>query len=296
MIVPYSLNPKLAMEVVKAKKHIFIEKPMALCSQDADKMLIEAGKNGSNLMVGYMRRFDTGCEEAKKLIERARSYLGEITFARVHNFTGDWRAGFSRKIASDPAGESAPEQAANLPDFVAAKDKDVYNGTVGNFCHDINLMRFLLGDPAAVRHCSIMEGKDMYTARIAAIFDYVKFNAVFETGGIQSEWWDEEVKVYFEKGWIEIKLPPPLLQNAPARVTVHINGKGIEQLAPKWSWSFQREADHFIASIAKNQDFISSGEDSRKDLLVFEAMYRSFSSNTRVEIRNQIMSMSRKEA
>ncbi len=44
---------------------------------------------------------------------------------------------------------------------------------------------------------------------------------------------------------------------------------------PIWSWSYQREADHFIEQVRAGQPFRSSGEDTLADVKLFEEIYRA---------------------
>jgi predicted dehydrogenase len=45
---------------------------------------------------------------------------------------------------------------------------------------------------------------------------------------------------------------------------------------PIWSWSYQREAEHFIAQVRAGQPFRSSSEDTLADVKRFEAIYRAY--------------------
>ena len=45
---------------------------------------------------------------------------------------------------------------------------------------------------------------------------------------------------------------------------------------PIWSWSYQREAEHFIEQVGTGQPFRSSGEDTLADVKLFEAIYRAY--------------------
>jgi predicted dehydrogenase len=52
-----------------AKLHILCEKPLGLTLADCDVAMKAANSAGVKLMIGHTRRFDTGYEEAKRLIE-----------------------------------------------------------------------------------------------------------------------------------------------------------------------------------------------------------------------------------
>ena len=72
---------EVSLKVLKAKKHIYLEKPMAQTIEDCDKM-IEAWK-GSNtvFMVGLELRYCTLMKDVKKIVERGD--IGKIIMANV---------------------------------------------------------------------------------------------------------------------------------------------------------------------------------------------------------------------
>jgi predicted dehydrogenase len=50
-------------------KVILCEKPMATSLGEADEMIVACKRNGVKLAIGHQRRFYTGWEEAKRLIQ-----------------------------------------------------------------------------------------------------------------------------------------------------------------------------------------------------------------------------------
>jgi len=278
-IIPYKLNFVVGSKVLKKGKHLFIEKPLTLNSIEAQKMTNLSKEKKLKLMVGYHKRFDPGCELARDLINKLRESgeMGKITFARVHNFLGDWKCGFNPILIIDRKKPALSNDTSmlELPDFVEKKDYGMYFGTWGNFCHDIDLMRYLLGEPKKVNLSSFRSGKDIYSTWMINIFDYGDYEAILETGGVDSHLWDEKVTIYFEKGWLEIKVAPPLKVNIPSQVTIYSSSKGLQQPVIPWKWAFAKEAEHFIEAISKDLHIKSSGEDSYRNSILFEAMYKS---------------------
>ena len=45
---------------------------------------------------------------------------------------------------------------------------------------------------------------------------------------------------------------------------------------PIWSWSYRREAEHFVDQVRAGEPFRSSGEDTLADVKLFEAIYRAY--------------------
>jgi predicted dehydrogenase len=64
--LPNHLHHPVALKAAKAKKHILVEKPMALNTKQAQEMVKEAKKNGIILMVGQSRRFSDAVFELQR--------------------------------------------------------------------------------------------------------------------------------------------------------------------------------------------------------------------------------------
>lgn len=69
--LPNHLHRPVCVDAARARKHILVEKPMALNFKQADEMAKEARKNQVTLMVGQSRRF---CNAIREVRER----MGEI--------------------------------------------------------------------------------------------------------------------------------------------------------------------------------------------------------------------------
>ena len=67
LTTPHSLHAKHTIEALKNGKHVFVEKPMATKSVDAQKMLFTAKKHNKTLAVGHNRRFSSAFNYIKNL-------------------------------------------------------------------------------------------------------------------------------------------------------------------------------------------------------------------------------------
>jgi predicted dehydrogenase len=56
----YAQQGEIAADLLKAGKHVFMEKPMAVSVLQGAKILDAAKKGHARLMVGFMKRFDPG--------------------------------------------------------------------------------------------------------------------------------------------------------------------------------------------------------------------------------------------
>ncbi len=91
----------MAMAAVKAGKHVFVEKPMALTAKDGRELVAAAQKAGVRLMVGYTLRFMPERILMKKLLDSGA--IGDV----VH-VTGGQMIGGMGGWLGDPAHGGGP--------------------------------------------------------------------------------------------------------------------------------------------------------------------------------------------
>lgn len=76
---PNFLHASITIDALNAGKHVLCEKPIAMNTAEAEKMLAAANKNKKILMVGFTHRFRNESQMLKKLIENGE--LGKIYHA-----------------------------------------------------------------------------------------------------------------------------------------------------------------------------------------------------------------------
>lgn len=269
---------QIARDALAAGVDVFMEKPMAISLRQADAILEAAEASGARLMVGYMKRYDAGNELVQAKVEafRASGALGALTYARAHGFCGDWTAGIDAPIETtdEPIVRAPPVG----PEWLPERYVRPYVGFLQQYTHNVNLLRWFLdaGDEVQVRAVDLDD--DGYTG--VTVLDVAGTRAVLETGRVSHYRWDEHTQLYFEHGWIQTWAPPLLLKQAPAEVEIYTAGETQRFTrpipAPRWSWSYQREAEHFVRCLQSGAPFRSSGQDTRTDVRLFEEIWRAY--------------------
>ena len=274
----FMVQGNIARDALEAGKHVFMEKPMAISTTQADAMLVAAGKSGKQLMVGYMKRYDAGNELVKAKIEafKASDELGPITFARNHGFCGDWIAGLDAPMETTDGPK--PTVPTVGPDWLPPECLRQYLGYLQQYTHNINLLRWFLDAGDEVTVCGVDLDDDGRTGIV--VFDMNGTRAVLESGQISHYRWDEHTQVYFRDGWIKTWAPPLLLKQVPAEVEIYRAGKDQTFTRaipdPAWSWSYKREAEHFVRCLQTGEAVRSSGQDTSTDVRLFEDIFRTY--------------------
>lgn len=281
---PYEAQGEIAADLLRAGKHVFMEKPMAVSTAQGERILAAAKQGNARLMVAYMKRYDAGNELVKQAVDEFRrtGELGPVTYIRTHGFCGQqWTAGNSQGIFSTDEKPPAGPASSNLPDWLPKDKANGYLNYLQQYTHNLNLLRWLM-DAGDVKVRAVdFDASNGYHG--IAILEVGGVRAVIESGALSHWGWDEHTQVYFRDGWVRTEAPPLLLKNVPASVEIYKAGKTqqVTQALPadpnaRWSWSYQREAAHFVACVRSGEPFRSSGEDTLFDVRAFETIYRAY--------------------
>jgi predicted dehydrogenase/NADPH:quinone reductase-like Zn-dependent oxidoreductase len=122
VLTRHDSHASLALRALRAGKHVFVEKPLALDVGDLQTLDAEARAAGTLLTVGFNRRFAPLAERAA---HAARARSGPLAVSMIVN-------------------------AGKLPREHWTRDRAVGGGRLtGEGCHFIDLARFLVGAPVA---------------------------------------------------------------------------------------------------------------------------------------------------
>ena len=277
---PYALQGRIAEDLLRAGKHVFMEKPMAVSVARAEAMVATERASKGRLMVGYMKRYDAGNLLLKKHLDawRASGECGRIVFARNHGFGGNWVYGMDRNIPiakSDAAAPLAPEE---CPDWLPEKWQSSYLGFLQQWTHNINLLRFFLGDDGGKTRV-VRADLDADGMTGVTIFEINGTRAVLESGYTKFHGWDEHTQIYFDGGWLKTQAPPLMAKEVPASVEIYRAGRegqppSLTQELCDPTWSYREEARHFLDGVRSGEPFRSSAQDTLQDVRAYEEIYR----------------------
>ena len=265
----------VALDVLKAKRHLFTEKPMAQTFDQAQRLVQAAEENKLIYAVGFMRRHDSGVQIAKKLLTEFRETgeLGAVLFVRFFVSAGGDYCNISGCIES-PEPKPMNQIWPIAPGWVPEEMHRQYEHFLNVCSHDLNLIRFMFDQRPKVKFVE-------YRAHAGSIvvLDYGSFSGVFEWGDtLQPKRWEEGMEIYFEKGRMRLELMPAFLRNQPARVEVYkdkgsLSGEVIT-FTPDWTWAFRREDEAFVTDVLHRTKPLANGTDALEDLLLLDDIWR----------------------
>ena len=275
----HAIQGEIAIDCLRAGKDVFMEKPMAISSAQAERILAAEKETGKRIMVAYMKRYDAGNIAAKELLDELGAD-GDPRFARNHGFCGDWTAGLDTLHIKTDEPNPPIEGELPWPEWMPEDRQKGYIGYLQQYTHNINLLRWFLGDEADVEvHSAHLSPDDGLSGIV--VLDINGCLCTIESGGMAYHGWDEHTQVYFKHGWVRADSPPLLLRNEPAHVEVYVK-KGKDQPAVRREifpvggrvWAYKAEMQHFVEGVLNDTPFRSPAADAARDAATIESIYR----------------------
>ena len=217
------------LPALRAGLPVFTEKPLAASIAEGRALVETARRTGARLMVGYMKRFDPAVAEAVRLL--GEGAIGEVRYARVHDWGGDFVCGrpvvgalpLAVPVPAKRAAAAAP-QPRPAPPPEAESRRQAFDQWLEVWVHDVNLVQGLFGAIVDVRW-SAGEAPKTALVRCATGAD-----VLFEVGGPQPGGmpWDETVEVFGSRGRLTLAFKPPFLMHARTGLRVERPGAAEE--------------------------------------------------------------------
>lgn len=256
--VPHRLHYPVAMAALEQRKHVLVEKPIALSSADGERMIRKAVEMGVKFTVAENTRFVPVYEEVARLL--AEGLLGEIWTVRTCI------------DASDVARIKDPHAwAGRMPDGGAIMDCSV---------HSFYLLKWLFGgteEISATAYKIVPEGEAEDNAiMIGRLRNGAHLLAVVSST-TQIPPYREVLEIFGSKGGILVDL----LRMPPA---VHYAGDSVMEGTPldvphdpiAWKvMSMGEEVKSFVRDVAEDRTPVLDPVDALHALKVVEAVYRS---------------------
>ncbi len=262
----FRVHGQLLPELLAAGVPVFCEKPLASTVEAGERVAAAARGSGSFLMVGYHKRSDPATMCAKAEIDRLKQTgeLGRMKYVRILMPAGDWEAGGFFDFVG--TGEKVPGIAVDPP--AADMDKaafDEYISFVNYYIHQVNLMRHLLGEPYEVTHADasgvLLVGRS--ESGVACTIEMTPYRTTVD--------WQESALVCFEKGYVRLDLPAPMVVNRPGRIEVFRDpGGGVRSetlvLQLPWVHAMRQQAANFLAAVRGEKPPTCGADEALEDL------------------------------
>jgi predicted dehydrogenase len=287
--VPNGLHMPLAIEALEAGKDVLLEKPMALCEAQCERILEAHAKTSAILQVGFVCRFAATSQAAQRVIEQGT--LGRIYSAKAIMLRRRGIPGLGRWFTTkaDSGGGVLIDLGPHLTDLVLhligrPAVERVSTAASSNFGKPPEAYKFTnmwAGPPDMAGAFDVEDAASTMLRCEGGLYITLESSwashlpdgtigdgiTLFGTeGAMHFDIWGDHVLVGNEVGgeMADCKLPVP-------------EGEG-------WGTAFKREHECFAKSCADRTAHGPSGTDGRSVQRILDAMYRSVEAGAEVEV------------
>ena len=265
-------HASIVLELAKYKKHIIVEKPMALRLSDADRMIEECDKQGIRLFVVKQNRYNLP-------IIKLREAIDEERFGKI--FLGTIRVRWCRTQKY--------------------YDQDSWRGTwsmdggvlTNQASHHIDMLLWMLGEVETVFGMSTTAAVNIQaedTAVVTLKFKSGALGIVEATTATRPCDLEGSISILGSKGTVEVggfamnkiitwKFENEKLDDREVLTSFNENPPNV------YGFGHQRFYENVYSSIKNNDSFLIDGLSGRKSLEVINAIYESIETGSKVDLR-----------
>ena len=270
LCLPPSLHCQVAVDFLRAGKHVIVEKPMAPSLAECDRMIEAQKASGKVLSIISQNRFRTAPMRMKTLLEQGQ--LGRVLFARVNSMW--WRG-------------------SNYYDlwWRGTYEKEGGGCTLNHAVHQIDILQWLIGMPDAVvsvmsnvAHSnsevedvslSILSYQQTIAEVNASLVDHDEKQEFFfatERASVGIPWVAKSVKQR-PNGFFE---PNPEQEDVLNKLYTSLPSLPVE--------GHQAQIENILLAIGEGKEPLVTGEEGRKAVELICAMYKASTLHTVVTL------------
>ena len=263
-----AMGPAVAAALATGKP-VLAEKPIAHTLEQGRRLVAAAETSGSPFAVGFMKRHDQGVARFRAELSRLRDdgELGDIVHVAMRDYCATYATPIPHHLRSDTPRPYRHPEWPTAPDWLPTAQRADYEVTINVASHDINLLRHVFGNelkPLVMR--VRRQGIQLAT------LDAGSFDIALELGRVDTGCWEQTIDVYFQRGFVQLRLPSPLARQETARViTVHGGSSRTWTPRPEQRiWAFKAQAAQFLDVVRGKAVPLASGADALADLQIVE--------------------------
>lgn len=262
---PTGLHAPLAIKVANAKKHIILEKPIAMTLEESDEIIGACKKNAVKLSIVHPNRFRPVVMELRKILDE--NLLGKISHA---NALVNWNR-------NQEYYDQAPWRGTKELDGGALMNQAI---------HNLDLLLWFMGQPESIFSMEAtrfrnIEAEDVSTGLIR--FKSGALGVVEASTTVYGQNFEESITLFGERGTVKIGGKNAIhfehleIEGVPQKEIIQLKERIIED--PWGIPGHQSIIDNMVKAIKEDRVPAVSGEEGRKSLELVLSFYESAKSN-----------------
>lgn len=272
---PNKFHAEISIAALNAGVHVFCEKPMAITTEECERMIEASQKAGKLLSIGYHYRYTEVSQIAKRAV--MENQIGDPLVTRVQALR-------RRKV----------------PGWGVFTNKELQGGgsLIDFGCHLLDLSMWLLGDPEPVE--VIGKTYNRLSKSPIQINDWGSFNyQTFEVDDHVSAYitFENDISVLFECSWAA-NIKEDKIHLSVSGAEGGLNMYPFELYQPKLGSMMETtakaehnekkagvvQAENFVNSCLGESELVVKPEQAMKVSKIIEAIYQSSESGTSVKL------------
>lgn len=244
--LPNHLHVPWSVKALQAGKHVLVEKPIGLSSQEAEKLLEESRKYpGLKIMEAFMYRHHPQWIKVKEMVDRKE--IGELKTIQ---------SSFSFYLDD--------------PDHIVNK-KECGGGSLMDIgCYPISLSRFLFNEEPENVYAKIDYHPDFKTDTFAtAILEFKNGTSSFFSSTMLPD--NQQVEIFGTRGSIEFDIPFNPVAGKPSRIWLYREDRKKEIVFDSCD-QYSIQGDLFSLAILNNSPVPTPLEDAIANMRVIERL------------------------
>ena len=254
--LPNHLHVDWAIKALRAGKHVLVEKPIALNSIEAQKLLDESKKHPKlKIMEAFMYKYHPQWIKAKNMIDQGE--IGKLkTIQSSFSFFDD-----------------DPNSIVNKKELGGGSLMDIG-------CYPISISRYLFNDePKSVSATIEYDPKFDVDILSSGILEFEQGSCTFFSAIQLME--NQYVKIFGTEGYIEFEIPFNPLADKAAKIWL-IKEDLKKEIEFEVCDQYTLQADAFSLAVLKNSKVYNNLEDALNNMIVIEKLVESDKTGKRV--------------
>ncbi len=226
------LHADFVEAALRRGKHVFVEKPLALETAAAERILALALERDLIVAVGFQRLHDPALSRVASLVADA----GEVGLVHLHDYchcnalvTNEslWGPLTSKAFLAGTSEFSEHERwtgiAARIFPGCPSHLLATYRLVMNLACHDLSVLVRLLGEPTAI------EFADFWPEHFGVVVcRFGPTRSVLELGQTNRKWFDERLIIVCADGDVEVSWGTPFVPGVPTEVYFRQMVQGVD--------------------------------------------------------------------
>jgi predicted dehydrogenase len=282
MVLTSGDHAPIALAAAKAGLHVFVEKPMALCSRSAEEVIRAAASSGVELMVGMMKRYDPAYERLAALLPN----VDDLRLVRVTTLESP----LEPYVAHYPMLTGSRPSPARLDELRLAEEREIELAVpeadeetrwcyrwilLDNLVHELNALRGVLGEPTEIRSADLSSRCASVCLRFGEVDCHLSW---VDLPGMAR--YKQEFAFYAPDQRLTLELPSPFLRSMPSKLILEGGGVGssdsfTQEQIVSFEEAFKRELVEFADCVSTGRAPRTPGADGLADLRLCEAIARA---------------------